>query len=30
MRLGGEKAAFIAELGIGYKGFLNLGVNFAL
>ena len=30
MRLGSEKAAFIAELGIGYKGILQLGVNFAL
>ena len=30
MRLGSEKAAFIAELGFGYKGILNLGVNFAL
>ena len=30
MRLGGEKVAFVAELGIGYKGILQLGVNFAL
>lgn len=30
MRLGSEKVAFIAELGIGYKGFLQLGINVAL
>ena len=30
MRLGSEKVAFVAELGVGYKGFINLGVNFAL
>ena len=30
MRLGSEKVAFLAELGIGYKGFLQLGINVAL
>lgn len=30
MRLGGEKAAFVAELGAGYLGFLQLGANIAL
>lgn len=30
MRLGSEKVAFIAELGVGYKGFLSLGANIAL
>ena len=30
MRLGSEKAAFVAELGIGYKGFLQMGLNLAL
>ena len=30
MRLGGDKAAFVAELGVGYKGFLSLGANIAL
>ncbi|MBO4558228.1 MAG: hypothetical protein J5693_06440 [Bacteroidales bacterium] len=30
MRLGSEKVAFTAELGVGYKGFLQLGVNLAL
>ncbi|MBR5034829.1 MAG: hypothetical protein IKX71_05940 [Bacteroidales bacterium] len=30
MRLGSEKVAFTAELGVGYKGFLQLGVNVAL
>ncbi len=30
MRLGSEKVAFVAELGIGYKGILQLGMNVAL
>ena len=30
MRLGSEKVAFTAELGVGYKGFLQMGVNVAL
>lgn len=30
MRLGSEKVAFVAELGIGYKGILQLGINVAL
>jgi hypothetical protein len=30
MRLGSEKVAFTAELGVGYKGFLQLGLNVAL
>jgi len=30
MRLGSEKIAFIAELGVGYKGILQLGVNIGL
>lgn len=30
MRLGSEKVAFVAELGIGYKGILQLGMNIAL
>ena len=30
MRLGSEKIAFIAELGLGYRGILQLGVNIGL
>lgn len=30
MRLGNESIAFIAELGLGYKGILQLGVNIGL
>lgn len=30
MRLGSEKAAFVAELGIGYRGILQVGANIAL
>ena len=30
MRLGGEKVAFTAELGVGYKGFCQVGLNIAL
>ena len=30
MRLGGEKIAFMAELGFGYRGFLQMGANIAL
>ena len=30
MRLGNESVAFIAELGAGYKGILQLGINVAL
>lgn len=30
MRWGSERAAFVAELGLGYKGILQLGANFAL
>lgn len=30
MRLGSEKVAFLAELGFGYKGIVQLGVNIAL
>lgn len=30
MRLGSEKAAFVAELGIGYRGILQLGMNIGL
>lgn len=30
MRLGGGRVAFIAELGIGYRGILQLGVNVGL
>ena len=30
MRLGSEKIAFLAELGFGYKGILQLGMNVAL
>ena len=30
MRLGGERVAFVAELGIGYKGILQLGLNVGL
>lgn len=30
MRLGNESIAFTAELGVGYKGFLQIGANIAL
>lgn len=30
MRLGNERVAFLAELGIGYKGILQLGINIGL
>ena len=30
MRLGNEAIAFMAEMGVGYKGFLQIGVNVGL